>query len=279
MKIGCRAHDFGRRPPEELARAIAAHQLTCVQLAPSKAFPDIDWRMGELTPAVATRAATAFSACGVEISVLGCYVNPIHPDPDTRRLLLDIFKEHLRVARDFGCGVVALETGSLNADYTPHPENHTEAAFQKMVLSISALVEAAEQADVCVGVEAVTTHTVWSPSQMRKLLDCIASDHIGVVFDPVNYLDAGNWRSQEHIFKEAFDLYGDRIVAVHAKDFCMDSQALKPVALGQDGLLDLESAFPRLLRQRPDLPVLLEEISVQSAEISLRRAWALWKKE
>lgn len=258
---------------------IAAHHFNCVQLAPSKAFPDIEWRTGELTPAFAGQATKAFKACGVDIAVLGCYVNPIHPDRGVRRELLEIFKEHLRMARDFGCTVVALETGSMNADYSPHPDNHSEAAFQELVASISELVEAAEAIDVRVGVEAVTSHTVCSPSQMRKLLDIIASDHIRVIYDPVNYLDAGNWRCQERIFKEALDLYGDRIVAVHAKDFRLENDTLKAVALGQEGLLDVESALSSLLRQSPGIPVLLEEIDVQSAETSLRMALALQKRE
>jgi sugar phosphate isomerase/epimerase len=279
MKIGCRAHDFGRRPPEELARLIAAHPFNCVQLAPSKAFPDIEWRSGGLTPAFAARAAEAFSACGVDIAVLGCYVNPIHPDRGVRRELLEIFKEHLRVARAFGCGVVALETGSLNADYSPHPDNHSEAAFQELVASISELVEAAEAADVLVGVEAVTVHTIFKPTLMRRLLDEVPSDHIGVVHDPVNLLDAGNWRAQGRIFEEAFDLYGDKIVALHAKDFTVSEGGLKYRALGKGGMLDAGSAFSWIAKHKPDVPVLLEEIDEQTVFETLETGGRIFNHE
>ena len=264
MRIGCRVHDFGRASAEELATRIAAKGLTCVQLAPSKALDGVAWGRGALTPALAADVGKTFRRHGIDIAVLGCYVNPIHPDRGVRQELLEIFKEHLRVARDFGCDVVALETGSVNADYSPHPDNHTEAAFQELVTSISELVEAADAADVRVGVEAVTVHTVSTPALMRRLLDEIASDHIGVVHDPVNLLDAENWRGQARIFQEAFDLYGDRIVAVHAKDFTVNEGGLTYRALGKGGLLDAGSAFSWIAKHKPDTPVLLEEVDEQT---------------
>ena len=243
---------------------MAAKGLRCVQLAPSKALDGVEWGRGALNPVLAADVGKALRRHGIEIAVLGCYINPIHPDPVVRRMLLEIFKEHLRVARDFGCGVVALETGSVMADYSPHPDNHTEAAFQDMLASIGELVEEAERCGVMVGVEAVTAHTVSTPKQMRRLLDAIASDHIGVVHDPVNLLDAGNWRMQESIFLEAYHLYGDRIVAVHAKDFTVSEGGLKPVALGKGWLLEVGSAFSRIARHKPDTPVLLEEVDEQT---------------
>jgi sugar phosphate isomerase/epimerase len=264
MRIGCRAHDFGRASAEELTARIAAKGLTCVQLAPSKALEGVAWGYGALTPAKVSEVGTAFRRHSIEIAVLGCYVNPIHPDIGVRRMLLDIFKEHLRVARALGCGVVALETGSVTADYSPHPDNHTEAAFQDMLASISELVEAAEAAEVTVGVEAVTVHTVSTPALMRRLLDEVASDHVGVVHDPVNLLDATNWHEQGSVFQEAYELYGDRIVAVHAKDFKAVEGGLKPVALGKGGLLDAASAFSWIAKHKPDTPVILEEVDEQT---------------
>ena len=274
MRIGCRAHDFGRASAGELAARIAAKGLTCIQLAPSKALDGVAWGVGALTPALAVDVGKTFRRHGIDIAVLGCYVNPIHPDRGVRQELLEIFKEHLRVARDFGCDVVALETGSVNADYSPHPDNHTEAAFQELVTSISELVEAADAADVRVGVEAVTVHTVSTPALMRRLLDEIASDHIGVVHDPVNLLDAENWRAQARIFQEAFDLYGDRIVAVHAKDFTVHESGLKTVALGKGGLLDSGMAFSWIIRHNPKTPVLLEEVDEQTV-IDTRKEFQL----
>src|SRR4030042_1568520 len=139
MRIGVRAHDFGKLPAEELARRIAAKGMASVQLNVGASIAGVDGRPGYLTPGLADHVGRAFDQAGVSIAVLSCYVNLIHPDPATRAALLAQFKEHVRFARGFGCGVVALESGSLNADYSPHKENHTERALKQTVASLTEL--------------------------------------------------------------------------------------------------------------------------------------------
>ena len=168
-----------------------------------------------------------FTSHGVQIAVLGCYVNPIHPDPMTRKSLLGLFKEHLRYARDFGNGLVALETGSVNADYSPHPENHGETAFQQSLASIAELVAEAEKFGVIVGIEAVTSHVVSTPQKMRRMLDTVASNNLQVVFDPVNLLSLENHHEQERVIGESLELFGDRIAIIHAKDFVVENGQFK----------------------------------------------------
>ena len=160
VRIGVRAHDFGCLSAGELAAKIAAKHLVCTQLAPGKAIAGLNVKPGALNPGLAFEIGRAFHTHGVQIAVLGCYVNPIHPDPTARKSLIGLFKEHLRYARDFGNGLVALETGSVNADYSPHPDNHGETAFQQSLASIAELVAEAEHFGVIVGIKAVASHVV-----------------------------------------------------------------------------------------------------------------------
>ena len=259
MRIGVRAHDFGKLPAEELAGRIAAKGLSCVQLALSKAIEGLNLHPGDLNSGLAFHIAQAFHRHGLQIAVLGCYVNPIHPDPETRRVLLGFFKEHLRFARDFGCGLVALETGSLNADYSFHPDNHGEQALELSLASIASLVEEAEKWGVIVGIEGVTTHVVSTPARMRRVLDTIGSSHLQVVFDPVNLLSTHNYRSQDAIIQQAFDLYGDRIVVLHAKDFIVKDTEFKAVRTGQ-GCFNHELLLGLLRKRKPHINLLLEEV-------------------
>ena len=133
LTLGARAHDFGKLPVDQLAEKIAAKGLTSVQLALAKAIDGIVSDTGGLSPGLATHVRDAFQRHGVRIAVLGCYVNLVHPDFAERSKLLARFKEHLRFARDFGCSVVATETASLNADWSPHPDNGGEAAFRTAI--------------------------------------------------------------------------------------------------------------------------------------------------
>jgi len=269
MHIGIRAHDMGTWPAEELAAKIAAKGLSCVQLALNKAIAGLDLKPGDMTPGLAFQVGQAFQRHGVQIAVLGCYVNPIHPDLGTRNALLGLFKEHLRFARDFGCGIVALETGSVNADYSPHPDNQAEPAFRASIKSIAQLVEEAERFGVIVGVEGVASHVVSTPLKMRRVLDAIRSNNLQVVFDPVNLISAENYRNQDRVIGESFDLFGDRIVVVHAKDFVIEGKACRQVRAGQ-GQLNYRLLLGILEKRKPGISILLEETGEDTVDECMR---------
>jgi len=269
LRVGLRAHDFGKLPPAELAARIAAKGLGSVQLALNKAIAGLDLQPGELSPGLAFHIGDAFRRAGIEIAVLGCYVNPIHPDPATRASLLGWFKEHLRHARDFGCGIVALESGSLNADYSPHPGNHGEEAFQQSLASLSELVREAERFGVVVGIEGVASHVISTPEKMRRMLDAIPSPNLQVVFDPANLICAENHHRQDDIICGSFELFGPRIAVVHAKDFVADASGLRTVPAGQ-GQLHYHEVLGWLTRHKPYVSILLEETNESVAQESIR---------
>jgi sugar phosphate isomerase/epimerase len=257
MRIGVRAHDFGKLPVDELASRIAAKGVSTVQLALNKAIEGMDLKPGDLSPGLASSIGQAFSRHGIHIAVLGCYVNPIHPEPDTRAALLRYFKDHIRFARDFGCGLVALETGSLNADYSFHPDNHGPTAFASFIENIRVLVEEARRFGVIVGIEGVATHVISTPHKMRKALDEVGSGNLQVVFDPVNFLSIDNYRDQDRVIADAFDLFGDRMVAVHAKDFLVKDGTLRTVPAGR-GCLNYGLLLGTLKKRKPGVHILLE---------------------
>lgn len=267
VRIGVRAHDFGCLPAEDLAAKIAANHMVCAQLALGKAIAGFTLKPGALNPGLAFDIGQAFHRHGVQIAVLGCYVNPIHPDPSTRRSLLGLFKEHLRYARDFGAGLVALETGSVNAEYLFHPENHGESAFRQSVASIAELVAEAEKFGTIVGIEGVTSHVVSTPGKMKRMLDTVASNNLQVVFDPVNLLSLENHHEQERIIGESFELFGDRIIAIHAKDFDIHNGQLVCVGAGL-GKLRYDLVMRFATEQKPGISILLEGTNEQAAQAS-----------
>lgn len=273
MLLGARAHDFGKASPEELAERIAAKGFACVQLAPAKAVAGLG--AGRLSKELARRIGGAFTSRGLEIAVLGCYVNLIHPDPAERARLLELFQEHLRLARDFGAGLVGTETGSVNADYSFHPANHGEDAFRTLLDSVAELAAEADKQGMLMGIEGVAGHTIFSPARMRRLLDMVKSDSLRVIFDPFNLITEKNWENQGAMLEESFGLFGDKIAAVHAKDFVIAGGIKQKVPVGR-GRLDYALLFRLLREHKPGIPVLLEdaepETMLGSAEF-LRRVW------
>jgi L-ribulose-5-phosphate 3-epimerase len=258
MNIGIRAHDIENRPLEELVTEIAGKGLTSVQLALSKSFEGINTELGSLSPGLAKHIGNEFSKQNVQIAVLGCYFNMIHPDQVERRKGIERFKEHIRFARDFGCSIVATETGNVNAEIIYTEDNFEEEPFLEVVESVRELVQEAEKFGVIVGIEAGVNHPVYSPKVMKRLLDTISSNNLQVILDPVNLLTVDTYENQEEIFQEAMELFGDRVVILHAKDFIVQDNQLLTTAVGK-GLLNYDFILKMINEKKPYINILLED--------------------
>lgn len=259
MNLGIRAHDFGKASPEELAMKISGKKFSSIQLALTKAIEGINFGLGSLNPGMAHYICSTFAKADIQIAVLGCYINPVDPDADKRRSQLDRFKEHIRYARDFGCSIVATETGTISDDLGTDSVNYGEEAFNILVESVSELVEEAERFGVFVGIEGVSVHTINTPKRMKRLLDTIKSNNLQVVFDPVNFVNIDNYKNQESIIKESIELFGDRIVAVHAKDFIIANGYKKILPPGK-GILNYKMLIEQLKYRKPYINILIEDI-------------------
>lgn len=273
---GIRAHDLGRRPAEDLARAVGDRGLTCVQLALHKALPGFEPVAGALTPKVAQAVARAFADQGVSIAVLGCYIDPVAGEPEALEAGLLRFEELLRHARAFGCPVVATETG------VPIPDS--EAVFDRLVASFRRLARVAEAEGVRIGVEGVAHHhTVCTHDLMDRLLASVGSPSLGVVYDPANFLATDDEGHLGEAVDDALTRFGPRLVALHAKD-CRIFEGTKIGDLPA-GTGDVPWAYLfRGLEARGlgHLPVLLEDTgpaTLGPALAYLRDAWSRGRGE
>ena len=267
FQFGLRAHDLGRLPAEQLADALAQFQPSAIQLALSKALSDSGGTAGSLSPGYARRLRRIFESRGIAISVLGCYINPVHPDADKRNQDLIRFEEHLRFVQDFGCTVVGTETGYQSTDGSFHPDTHTPETFDLLCHSLERLLRTAESTAAIIGVEAVAgKHTISSIGKMESLLHRLDSPNLQVIYDPVNLIPLeGLPETQESFFQRAMAAFGPRIVAVHAKDFRMEAGQKTGTLPAGTGDLDYPLLFRLLHQQKPWIDVLLEDCSPTSA--------------
>jgi len=95
MKIGVRAHDFGRKDEKELAKVIKDAGFSCVQLALTKAIEGIN-SFEDITEKRVYNIRNEFEKNSVEISVLGCYIEPSILDTDQR------LKKYRKLQKIFG---------------------------------------------------------------------------------------------------------------------------------------------------------------------------------
>lgn len=283
MRFGLRAHDFGKLPLTQLADTLSTFAPACIQLALAKALSDTPSFPGALSPGYARRLGEAFSKKAIDIAVLGCYFNPIHPDPEAREAGLKRFEEHLRFVRDMGCAVVGTETGSCNADCSYHPDTDSQAAFDSLLKSLERLVRTAERFGAIVGIEAVANqHTLSSIPKLVEALRCIDSPNLQVIYDPVNLLPleglpepdgtivaVPSVEAQRNFFRHALDQFGDRIVAVHLKDFRYSHGKKLGDLPALTGSLDTQGLLHLLALRKPFVDILLENSDPATARITL----------
>ena len=92
---------------------------------------------------------------------------------------------------------------------------------------------------------------------MRRFLEDIDSPNVEAILDPVNLISADNYLDQDEVINKAFRLYGDRISAIHVKDFVMKDGQPEFAYVG-DGLLHYETLMRNLKKDKPYIAMLLE---------------------
>lgn len=263
MRIGVRAHDYGRHTPAELAKALRAAGFESAQLAIAKAITGMEQDIGRLTPGLAFEIAQAFRQENIDIAVLGCYIEPVHPDEEVRKLHLKRFKEHLMYARQMGALVVGTETTLYRAE-----ESGREKAFQTLLRSVGELVEEAEKFGVVVGIEPVAAHTLNSPELTARMLETIGSNNLQIIFDPVNLITPDIAENHDAMLDRGFDAFGSRIMALHCKDIILVDGKIEETLLGR-GLVNYDKLLGWLKANRPGLSLLREGVDPKTAQIDI----------
>ncbi len=263
LNPGIRAHDLGKQPVMKLADAVARYGVRHIQLALGKAVPEFGEDRGRLSPGAGHYIRDGFASRGITISVLGCYINPVHPDPDERENALSRFKEHLLYARSFGCSVVGTETGSPLPDCRYSDRIYREDCFQDFLNSLRILVDTAEKTGTIVGIEGVADkHCIHSHERMKRTLEAIPSPNLGIIYDPVNFLPVNRISESNALMEEAFRMFAPRIVAIHAKDYSVkDNGHIDKTLPAGRGELDYPLLMDLIRHYKPWCPVLLENNS------------------
>jgi sugar phosphate isomerase/epimerase len=253
VKIGVRAHDFGRKPAAELAHIIAGYGFNATQLAAQKAISGVE-SYRSLGEGECAEIARAFAAEGIEIAVLGCYIEPALVDRDERLAQVELFGAGLRAARTIGAKCVGTETTRFEG-----ADGDRQARYALLLDSVLRMAEAAEKEDVDIAIEPVHYHTLNTAELTFRLLREVGSDRVGVIFDPVNLLHPSLVRTQAAFWEECLDAFGGKVRAVHVKDARLGETGYCSCPLGE-GVMDYEAVMGGLFRRGIDVPLLREEL-------------------
>jgi len=261
MKLCIRPHDIGTDTSADyLGKEIAKLGFYGVQLAVAKAIHGNDGSPDKLTTDAVKEIRAGFNSNGVEIPILGAYFNPVHSDKGKVKAGADKFGDHLKKAKDFGALYVASETGSYNDDkWTYNPKNQTNEAFDEVLSVFAPLAQVAKEAKSCMSLEGAWGHCMYSPEQMAKLIKEIDTGYVRTTVDIYNYLYIDNYEERYNIFHKCLDLFGDKIVIFHIKDFVPEGDHLTEVALGK-GIMGWDKIIPEIRSNLPNSLLVFEGV-------------------
>lgn len=276
MQLGIRVHDGEKLPLEQLLPILKSRGFACGHIALSKSIKEYSTSVSALTPGLAMYLKKLFEKNGLDIAVLGCYLNLALPDENALRMNQEKYMAHLRFASLMGCGVVGTETGAPNMEYKYEPACHSEEALEMFIRNLRPVVEYAEKTGVIIAIEPVWKHIVYSPKRARTVLDRISSPNLQIIFDPVNLLCYNNYMDRDSIFAEAMELLGKDIAVVHIKDFVARDNDIVSVAAG-NGEMDYTQIMRFIKKEKPFIHVSLENTVPENAENSRKLIQSIWE--
>lgn len=270
LQVGIRLHDVNTNgSPEEKtmqARAEKARMegFSCVHLAYQKVMGQVCFDDAALNEGLACYTKRVFQREGLDIAVLGCYLNLAHPDPEELQKIKSRYFGHLRVAALAGCSVVGTETGAPNAQYKLDGATHSKEALDTFIRNLSDVVERAEDWGVSMAIEPVWNHIVYNADRAVEVLRAIKSPNLRIILDPVNLLCMENAEDREEIFRDAFEKLRDHIAVVHIKDFVRRDGKLVSVAAGT-GEMRYENLLRMVKQSKPFVQATLENTTNENA--------------
>lgn len=259
LNITIRGHDLSQvQTIEDLAEKTKEQGIHTLQLALGLSFPEMSSGANEINSGMGNYVKRVLEKQEVTVGILSCYINMIHPDLTIREELLTKFEQYLRYASSFGASMVASETGCVLPEIQYTEENFTDEAFAEAVSVIRRLVKAGEKYQMMVGIEPGLNHPVYSLARVEQLIQAVDSDYLGIILDPTNLITSSDYQEQVQLVEEAFERFGEKICAVHLKDFRVEQEKIVPVNLG-DGVIEYTKIKEIIMKNRPYLYVVLEE--------------------
>lgn len=221
----------------------------------------------------------AMAEADVVMAEGGAWKNLIAHDEATRKANLDYAVHQLALADELGARACVAFHGTVghagdpwqlsdNYDYGPHPDNQSEAGFQRAVETARYVIDAVKPKRAKFSLEMVPWLVTDTPENYLKLLKAIDRPQFGAHIDAVNMVISPRlYFNSGRMIRDAFALLGPWIVSCHAKDIVLQggpgtiSFHLDEVPPGE-GNLDYAAYVTEIAKLGGEVPLMLEHFDV-----------------
>ena len=207
----------------------------------------------------------AFDQHGIEIAELGCYCNVVTPRADEAARNAERLQRALRAGALLNCDHAVTYAGSCHPDpdqpFAPHPDNWSDATWERLVQRVWALLEGVEDMGVCLCFEPHRHTTLNSLENLADLMADTASFRVRIALDPVAILTPEAAGESRRALAEIFASLGDTIAVARATDARLvdtgEKAHLEPTPLGE-GMLDYGTYLKLLDALEHDTPLVVK---------------------
>ncbi|MEI6486812.1 MAG: sugar phosphate isomerase/epimerase [Sphingomonadales bacterium] len=199
---------------------------------------------------------------------LHCAGNIIAPDPDAERWQRHII-DTIHAAEEVGCELILTHAGSMHTNRNwAHPLNWSKEAWLRSVGALKRICRDTAGSKIKIAIEAVNTESINNPWAHKRLREDVGDDRICVGLDITNMVFPNVAYRMSEMLDLTFDMLGDQIAYVHAKDFVWnDMLPGMNWTMNGTGGMDYELFLARLSRL-PLNPCMLVEFLTNNDEYS-----------
>ena len=146
--------------------------------------------------------------------------------------------------------------------------NHSDEALNRVVATFGHLADYAAERGINIGMEGAFGHVCHTPERLLEAIERIGRKNIRIIFDLYNYLDISNVDTAYDILDRGLNLFGDRILLFHIKDFVISDGKLKQCGVGK-GILDYSRILKAIYDHNPDAILVLEGTTGEDIEYAV----------
>ena len=204
------------------------------------------------------------------IGEVGAWRNVLASDPAERAANLDWNIRQLELAETVGancCVNISGSTGVLWDGYDP--VLGTQAIYDQVVENTRRIIDAVQPTHTAYSLEPMPWMVPESPEQYLQLLKDVDRPNFKVHLDYCNMLNSlDRYRNASAFITHCFELLGEHIVSIHAKDARLADGVL-PIQINEaapgDGTLDLSLVTRLAHNLGDDTPVFVEHLPDHAA--------------
>ena len=189
----------------------------------------------------------------------------VNPDQTIRGNCIKFVQDMCELTSKLEAPNTYLRPGSINTNgpWLPHPENHTDKVFDRLVNSTKEIITVAENEGVMLSLEGGYVSPIFSAKRAKEFIDAVGSKNLGFNQDPVNFISSIEqaYNTREFL-EEFFTLLGNHTLGAHLKDFTIIDTLLlrfEEEYIGS-GMMDQAYFLKRMNEICPDAHILVEHI-------------------